>query len=421
MVTTFGVESVWGHHFKPKSVVQVPDLQRNLTFAHGSWYQMGNQKYSYLTVKSGIYYYTRRVPKSLLSRFEKKRFVKCLHTSSLAKAERLSSELSSRLENIWDRLRLDLVDCAPVQNSRQKVKPNTDNYSPKLSEVVEVYLRLKKQTRGSTFVTSTQRNIRYLIESLGDIPLSEVQAKHGSKFRDDLIAKGLTTASVRRIFASVKAVVNLGITEFGLEAQNVFTSVYLPDGGQVTTRMPIPDAVILSIQRTCIEMDDGMRWLIALLSDTGMRLSEACGLTREDIVLRDLNPYLMVRPREWRRLNTEGSERIIPLVGGSLWAAKRTLECSYSEFLFPKYCTVKGVKANSASGALNKWLKSRVPEGRVVHSFRHSFRDRLRAVECPSEIIDELGGWSTAGVGSSYGQGFNLELKARYMRMIVMS
>ena len=27
------------------------------------------------------------------------------------------------------------------------------------------------------------------------------------------------------------------------------------------------------------------------------------------------------------------------------------------------------------------------------------FRDRLRAVECPSEIIDQLGGWSLKSVG----------------------
>ena len=87
-------------------------------------------------------------------------------------------------------------------------------------------------------------------------------------------------------------------------------------------------------------------------------------------------------------------------------------------FLFPKYCSQDSVKTNSASGALNKWLKNRVPDGCVIHSFRHSFRDRLRAVECPSEIIDELGGWSTAGVGSNYGRGFSLELKARYMKMI---
>jgi hypothetical protein len=35
-------------------------------------------------------------------------------------------------------------------------------------------------------------------------------------------------------------------------------------------------------------------------------------------------------------------------------------------------------------------------------------RDRLRAVECPKEIIDQIGGWSSSGVGESYGEGFRL-------------
>ena len=30
-------------------------------------------------------------------------------------------------------------------------------------------------------------------------------------------------------------------------------------------------------------------------------------------------------------------------------------------------------------------------------------RDRLRAVECPAEIIDQIGGWKAAGVGEGYG------------------
>lgn len=39
-----------------------------------------------------------------------------------------------------------------------------------------------------------------------------------------------------------------------------------------------------------------------------------------------------------------------------------------------------------------------------MHSFRHSMRDRLRAVECPSDIIDQLGGSATERVGQGYGQ-----------------
>ena len=34
--------------------------------------------------------------------------------------------------------------------------------------------------------------------------------------------------------------------------------------------------------------------------------------------------------------------------------------------------------------------------------------DRLRAVEFPKEIIDQIGGWSSSDVGETYGEGFPL-------------
>ena len=34
--------------------------------------------------------------------------------------------------------------------------------------------------------------------------------------------------------------------------------------------------------------------------------------------------------------------------------------------------------------------------------------DRLIAIECPSDIIDRIGGWLTAGVGQTYGKGYPL-------------
>ena len=55
-----------------------------------------------------------------------------------------------------------------------------------------------------------------------------------------------------------------------------------------------------------------------------------------------------------------------------------------------------------------EWIKPLVCGGCVVHSFRHSMRDRLRAVDCPKEIIDQIGGWSSSDVGESYGEGFPL-------------
>ena len=159
-----------------------------------------------------------------------------------------------------------------------------------------------------------------------------------------------------------------------------------------------------------MEVDDDMRWLIALISDTGMRLGEAVGLLKEDIILEDEVPHVRLVPHSWRRLKTKGSQRDIPLVGASLWACKRLLEANDdSIFAFPRYCNGQTANANSASGALNKWLQEYVPDGCVIHSFRHSMRDRLRAVQCPSDMIDQIGGWTTAGVGQGYGEGYGLQ------------
>ena len=63
-------------------------------------------------------------------------------------------------------------------------------------------------------------------------------------------------------------------------------------------------------------------------------------------------------------------------------------------------------------------MKPRLKDDAVVHSFRHSMRDRLRAVECPSDIIDAIGGWTTKGVGHAYGKGYTVDILAKWMRKI---
>lgn len=57
------------------------------------------------------------------------------------------------------------------------------------------------------------------------------------------------------------------------------------------------------------------------------------------------------------------------------------------------------------------WLKPRTPESYVVHSFRHVLRDRLRSVECPSDIVDAIGGWTAFGIGQKYAAGYDLNVK----------
>ena len=47
-------------------------------------------------------------------------------------------------------------------------------------------------------------------------------------------------------------------------------------------------------------------------------------------------------------------------------------------------------------------------------------RDRLRAEERLSKIIDAIGRWLSAGVGNSYGDGYPLEVKLKWMRKIII-
>ena len=54
-----------------------------------------------------------------------------------------------------------------------------------------------------------------------------------------------------------------------------------------------------------------------------------------------------------------------------------------------------------------------------MHSFRHSMRDRLRAVECPKEIIDQIGGWSSGDIGESYEKGFPLDNIEKWLIKII--
>ena len=151
-----------------------------------------------------------------------------------------------------------------------------------------------------------------------------------------------------------------------------------------------------------------MRWLIALISNTGMRLAEAAGLHINDIKLEKDIPYVDIKPHPWRSLKTRGSQRQVPLVGASLWAAQRINANASSCFAFPRYTDHTRCNANSASNALNKWLHANFRTDIVIHGFRHAMRDRLRAVSCPSEMIDQIGGWSKTSVGEGYGEGFRL-------------
>ena len=371
---------------------------------------------NHVLLRNETYYFLKRVPYDLKEYYSVKRLCFSLKTKSYSSALRITKSVLQRLEDYWLGIRLQKMDIPAIH--LVKANDNVYDSSPLISDALDLYLRLKGKGKNKTFIRTANRNIEYIIKVLGNKPIRSYSSSDASKFRDWLMEQGMSNSTLKRVFSSVKAIINLTINEYGLDITNPFSRAYLPSiDSDIRESIPLKDIKI--IQSISKKEDDELRWLLLLLSDSGMRLSEALGLSKDDINLNCEIPHIRLIPHPWRRLKTRTSERYIPLTKESEWACMRILEHNDdSTFAFPKYTSLKGCNANSASAALNKWLKSKLINDFVLHGFRHSFRDRLRAIECPSEIIDQLGGWSLRSIGQGYGKGYELSVLSKWMNQI---
>lgn len=380
-------------------------------------------------VKDGVFYFSRRIPKELRNHYTSPRIAYSLRTKSPNIAEVRARRAADQLDEYWyhlrcrdaeipgkHMLRLQRTTGAVAIDEQVSV---SSSFVP-LSEAVRIYLQLKGKGRPLSFQQAAERACGYVIDACGDKHLDAYTKADANAFRDALIARGLAGSSMTRVFGTVRAVTNFAASEQGLTLNNPFAGVYYDRSAGVSDRTSVPADALPTVQAKCREIDDDLRWLIALVSDTGMRLAEAAGLTREDFIRDEAGAiFARVQPHPWRRLKTKGSKRDVPLEGEARWAAERILDqMASSQFAFPRYNKTDTTNANAASAALNKWMKEHVPAGCSMHSFRHSMRDRLRAVECPSDIVDQIGGWQTDGVGHGYGSGYPLEVLRKWMKAV---
>ena len=57
--------------------------------------------------------------------------------------------------------------------------------------------------------------MRYLTDCLGHEDLAALEISDAGRFRDYLFDRGMSSSSVKRVFSSVRAVINLAIREQG--------------------------------------------------------------------------------------------------------------------------------------------------------------------------------------------------------------
>ena len=239
-------------------------------------------------------------------------------------------------------------------------------------------------------------------------------------FVHHLHLRGNKTATIKRRINSLSAILNYAYAELDLDKRNPFTRLIIRNEGQdAQKRGTFTNVQLKQGYEKAIASGSQVKLLMPLLGETGCRLAEIVGLELQEIDMEQ--ELIRIKPNSIRRLKTKNSERTLPLVGYAKTAMEQALTDSDYRYLFPRYVRARKCKADHASAALGKWLKKDFG-GLTAHCLRHTFRDRLRAVECPLELIDQIGGWSSiSSVGSSYGYGYKTDAIQRWFLQIALS
>ncbi len=361
----------------------------------------------YTICRSGTYYYNRRVPKYAVKSYGQ--FIRQALSKDLLEAEAFSKRLSDVLEGAWSAT----TDASPVN-----ISTIVKSFQPRrvaLSEIAAEYLALKQIDQ-----TPPRVALSTFLSLAGDRDVRDYTRQDAKLFVHYLEMKGNKTATIRRRINSLSAIMNYAYSELDLDKRNPFTRLFIQnEGADVFKRGTFANDQLKWGYDKALSSGSTVKLLMPLLGETGCRLAEIVGLRLEDIDLD--NELLHIRPNSARRLKNKTSERVLPLVGYAKLAIDQVQIQADYEWLFPQYIKSGHCYATHASNAVNKWLKKDFG-GLTAHSLRHTFRDRLRAVECPMDMIDQIGGWkSITSIGNSYGRGFTMDQYRQYLDKIMIT
>jgi integrase len=179
-------------------------------------------------------------------------------------------------------------------------------------------------------------------------------------------------------------------------------------------------------------------WVPLIGLHTGMRLNEICQLDVADIRQIDGVHCIVVTDHSEvgstdKQLKTKSSERIIPI-------HRNLVECGFLAYvelvrrggvckLFGEIdAGAKGIRAIAFSKWFTQFLRrcGANKERTCFHSFRHNFRDELRAANVNHDISMRLGGWASIGPGhggasENYGHGHRIQTLHDAINMLQFS
>jgi integrase len=426
---------------------------------------------NYLRKRGRRYHYTRRISKHLQHLFLKKVIEVPLQTDSKSIALQRAQSFNYILEDFFDSLHsmdktqiernlIESIKDAKINNFRyipideltakaplsefvnhinlahatndhhakQVFLGTLEHPSLTISKALEEYFEFeisnlpkRSENQIRKWKNPRKKAVKNFISVIGDKPIEDIHRKDILALRkwwnDRILSQGLTANSANKEFGKLRQIIRTIADNHMLEisTDDLFKNITLKNT-EKTRRYPLS---IEFIQQHFIDKDlSGLnaeaRLFILAMIDTGARISELTGLDIEngDIVLDGDIPHIKIRPNSIRSLKTPQSERDIPLVGTSLYAFQN-LEKGFNRYLG---------KSDLISNTINKYLRDNriLPsKNHSLYSLRHSFEDRLTAVEPPDKVQAALMGHKYSR--PRYGLGPTLTQKKQWLDKIVFN
>ncbi len=289
------------------------------------------------------------------------------------------------------------------------------HYALLLSECAELYIRVKSLVKDRKDYQRVVRDWNRFLELSGDSTIQEISREKIRQYVENRLAEGVKTGTVRRELNTLRAGVRVAILERRLNFTNPFDSIAIPNESRDSVKKDTFSIESLKkVLTEALSVGDGLRLMAIIQMHTGMRIGEAVGLRTKDLHFDSDIPYVAIVPHESRSLKTVTSIRAVPLVGHAKLALSGYLTslAPGHTFLFPRYANEHKVRADSASAAMAKWLKTLgLPEKATSHCFRHTLEDLLRDANVPKSTQRAIGGWGATDMVDNYGKGTSLRIK----------
>lgn len=285
------------------------------------------------------------------------------------------------------------------------------------SELWDAYL--KDEQRSEKWIKKHKAYFDRFISVVGDLPVEAMSIEVARSYRDERERLKLKSETIQKEIKFIKAVLNKGIRELGINIRNPFDGVRANRLGKDSIkRETLNTSELKQVIAACKQKGDDLALILLLIAFTGARLGEIIGLRLQDLSLAGKLPSIHIKEYGQRTLKTSNSARELPLHPSVLSLVKEQIKAATNakkKVLFPRYADGKSMpSSDSASATLNKRLKSLIPEKHITnHCFRHTLEDRMRNADIPKDRRDEFLGHAKQDSGDNYGEGRALEFKRR--------